>query len=204
VAPVNEITPLPDLQARAVESLRLYALGKGERTGHLRDVATAFVEARQHFFTKDGDPDWLGRTYTYRTWVGDTMTLANIPREDVSSLQASIRYHTGNVLRDGRLDEETLADLGLRSESPRERSLEKRSAHSATLSIFGGGGAAITDGDELLSALRMVEGALRRVDLVAVGALPAGKRTDIAGAAEAVYKPLKGIADAARKPKKVT
>lgn len=198
---MNEITPLADLQARAVESLRLYALGKGERTGHLRDVATAFVEAREHFFTKDGTPDWLGRTYVYRSWVSETMSLANIPADAISSLQASIRYHTGNVLRDGRLDEETLSALGLRSESPRERSLEKRSAHSATLAIFGGGGAAIKGHEDLLGALRLIEGALRRVDLSAVSRFSPAQRASIAAAAEAVYKLLKAIADAARNGK---
>ena len=149
------------IQSHAIESLRTYLHGSDEeRAGVLRDVASDFVDAREHFFTKEGEPDWRGRTYAYRRWVRETMSLANVPPETIHATQAAIRYHVGNVLRD-RLDHQTVEALGLLSESPRERSVEKRERHSAVLSVFGGGGP-LSEG-ETVFALMTMEATLARI-----------------------------------------
>jgi hypothetical protein len=191
---------LQSIQRVAIDCLRAYMRGGDEKTTHLREAATAFVDAREHFFTPEGQPDWLGRTGAYRRWVRETFTLASVPNEDRATVQAAIRYHTGNILRDGRVDADTLEDLGLRAESPRERSTEKRIAQTATLSIFSGG-QEITDGAQIVSALHLMEVALRRVSVDAVGGMDAATRTALADAAHRVYTRAKQLAEAGKKRK---
>ena len=199
----HSLDTLADLQKRAVDALSRYlALPSGEGTEDLRTVAGAFVSAREHFFTREGLPDWLGRTYVYRTWVREVMSAAHVPGETMSSLQAAIRYHTGNILRD-RLDAETLEDLGLQSASPRARSVEKRERYSETLSIFSGG-AELADTQEILSALRMMEGALRRVSIPAVRKLKAADRKAIREEALALFTRAEEVAVAAGYRRKST
>lgn len=153
--------PISDIQDDAVRALRRYLAHHD--TEDLRAVATRFVEAREHFYTKEGEPDWTGRTYAYRRWVREVMTSANTPPESLATVQAAIRYHVGNILRD-RLDAEALAVLGLRPESPRERSVEKRAAITEQLAIFSGG-AEITHADEVLGAITAIDAAVRRIKL---------------------------------------
>ena len=198
---MNKRTPtLGDLQHDAVRSLTGYLQAEeSDKTGLLRDVATAFVQAREHFYTKEGTPDWSGRSYAYRTWVRETVALASVPASKRTTLLAAIRYHSGNVARE-LLDPETLAAAGLRSESPRERSIEKRERYSETLSIFGGGGHRLTDADEIVGAARTIEAVLRRVDLDAVRELAAADRSEVADATTSVYTLSREIADAANTP----
>jgi hypothetical protein len=188
---------LKAIQARAVEALRTYSTtAEADRTDYLRQTAVAFIDAREHFFTAEGEPDWQGRTYAYRQWVRETMGLAAIPADQLPTIQSAVRYHAGNVIR-SRLTPEQLTDLGLRADSPRERSVGKRERHSATLSIFSGGGRELDDAAAILSASRMIEAALRRVSLPAVGALPARDRKDVAEAVKGVYTLCLSIVDAA-------
>ncbi|WP_168626979.1 hypothetical protein [Cryobacterium sp. BB307] len=167
-----------------------------EKTELLRTTAGAFVSAREHFFTKEGTPDWGGRTHAYRSWVRENMILAEVPAADASALQAAIRYHSGNILR-GRLDSETLMSLGMRSASPRERSAEKQQRNSEILSVFGGGGQALTGADEIVAASRTIEAVLRRIRLDAVVALTPEARNEVAALAEAINTRSKAIAAAA-------
>jgi len=165
---------LTEAQRTAVRALRHYLIeGKTE---DLRQVAENFVEAREHFFTKEGSPDWLGRTYAYRRWVRETTTLANVPGNELATVQAAIRYHAGNVLRE-RLDAEQIEALGLKPESPRERSVTKRERHAEILSVFGAGGPEITDADEILHVAEMIQHALDRISSEALAMMgPEGRR----------------------------
>lgn len=166
---------LPDIQKAAISSIsRSLSASDNVRTDLLREAARYFIDARQHFFTREGEPDWLGRTYAYRTWVREVMSAAHVPGDEVSSLQAAIRYHSGNVLRD-RLDAEQIDDLGLRKESPRERSVEKRERSSSTMNIFGGG-AELTSAEEILQLCTLTLRALARVNAESLAALPAKER----------------------------
>lgn len=199
----NSIAPLATLQANAIANLTTYQrdADADDRTALLRKTAAAFVSAREHFFTAEGEPDWLGRTYAYRRWIRETMSLANVPGEQLSTIQAAIRYHSGNILRE-RLDDDTRAALGLRESSPRERSTEKRERHSSTLSIFGGGGQELTDAEEITAAGEMMVTALRRMSLPAVAALPKKDRDKIRAVMVSVFDLADMVAGAASTPKK--
>lgn len=189
----TSVTPLPDLQETAIKALRTsLLLTENERTEHLRQAADSLVSAREHFFTKDGDPDWLGRTYAYRTWVREVYSLAGVPSADLATLQAAVRYHAGNIMRD-RLSEDELTDLGLRSDSPRERSGQVRDRHSEILSIFGGGGQQIVESEQIRAALRMIEIALQRVPREAVAALAKEDRHEVAERVKTVQTLLKEL-----------
>lgn len=173
----NKTATLPEIQKAATDAIyRSLAAPDTARTALLREAAHYFIEAREHFFTKEGEPDWLGRTHAYRLWVREVMTGAHVPGEDVTSLQAAIRYHSGNMLRE-KLDDETLADLGLKKSSPRERSVEKRERTSGTLNLFGGG-AEISDPEDIVRACSLIEAALKRVNAATVAGLPAKERRE--------------------------
>lgn len=168
---------LPDIQRAATEAIaRAIAASDATRTELLKEAARNFINARAHFFTREGEPDWLGRTYAYRTWVREVMSAAHVPGNEVSSLQAAIRYHSGNLLRE-RLDGDEIEDLGLRKESPRERSIEKRSRTSNMLGIFSGG-AEISDAEEIQAACAMIEAALARVNAATIKGMPTKARRE--------------------------
>lgn len=157
-------TTLAAIQRAASEALgNSLTASDARRTELLRETARHFIAAREHFFTREGEPDWLGRTGAYRAWVREVMSQAHIPADEITALQAAIRYHSGNVLRDV-LDAETIDDLGLRKESPRERSVEKRERTTEVLNLFGGG-AEFATVEEVMQACRMMEGTLARVNM---------------------------------------
>ncbi|QNJ56527.1 hypothetical protein SEA_NIOBE_27 [Arthrobacter phage Niobe] len=181
----NKTATLPEIQKAATDAIyRSLGAPDTERTALLREAARKFVEAREHFYTKDGDPDWLGRTHAYRLWVREVMSEAHVPGEDVTSLQAAIRYHSGNVLRE-RLDDDALESLGLKRTSPRERSVEKRERTSGTLNLFGGG-AEISDPEDIIRACTLIEAALKRVNAATVANLPAKERRETRAALRSV------------------
>lgn len=173
----DEAPSLLVIQRAAIQEIRDYLTkDDGLGTERLRKVAALFIDAREHFYTQDGSPDWLGRTYAYRRWVRETTTEAGVPSATLSTLQASIRYHSGSVLRE-RLNAETLEDLGLRPESPRERSVEKRQHAAETLQLFGhSGGAEITTPDEVAQVGRIIAATLHRIAPEAFRAMPAEQR----------------------------
>ncbi|QGZ17323.1 hypothetical protein SEA_KAYLISSA_25 [Arthrobacter phage Kaylissa] len=160
---------LADIQKAAINSIHSSLTAPDtERTDLLRDAARLFIDARGHFFTREGEPDWRGRTYAYRTWVREVMSAAHVPGDEITSLQAAIRYHSGNLLRD-RLGEEEIAELGLRKESPRERSVEKRERTSETLNLFGAGGE-IASPMEIVLLCTLAERSLARVNMAGLAA----------------------------------
>ncbi|URQ05013.1 hypothetical protein SEA_ITER_25 [Arthrobacter phage Iter] len=160
---------LADIQKAAISCISAsLTAADTERTDLLRDAARLFIDARAHFFNREGEPDWTGRTYAYRTWVREVMSEAHVPGDTVTSLQAAIRYHSGNLLRD-RLGDEEIADLGLRKESPKQRSVEKRERSSGTLNLFGAGGE-ISDPEEITQLCTLAERALGRVNMAGLSA----------------------------------
>ncbi|WNN93982.1 hypothetical protein SEA_NITRO_26 [Arthrobacter phage Nitro] len=173
----NKTATLPEIQKAAMDAIyRSLGASDNVRTDLLREAAQLFIDAREHFYTKEGEPDWLGRTHAYRLWVREVMTGAHVPPEDVTSLQAAIRYHSGNMLRE-RLDDDTLEDLGLKKLSPRERSIQKRERTSGTLNLFGGG-AEISDPEDIIRACTLIEAALKRVNASTIAKLPAKARRE--------------------------
>lgn len=187
----NTIQTLPALMESATAALARYHTGpESDRTERLRDTARAFIAAREHFFTREGTPDWLGRTYAYRRWVREVMDAAHVPQDDLPTIQSAIRYHTGNMLRE-YLDPETLDALGLKHSSPRERSIEKRERNSGTLNLFGGG-ATITEADDVVQAVALVETFLRRLDM---SAAPIAERERAAASLKTLCKHICDVAD---------
>lgn len=196
------MTSLNETQLAAIQALRNYKSGSEDsRTTNLRAVATAFVEAREHFYTPSGEPDWQGRTHAYRVWVRETMRLANIQQDELSTVQAAIRYHVGNIMRD-RMDPETLASIGLNSSSPKQRSVEKRAKNSEILTIFGNGGSEIVDAAEIVLAAQMVESAYARISLEAIAGMSSKEKKLVHDAMEKVadrVNALVAVAGARRK-----
>lgn len=128
--------PLPQLRAEAVRTLKKYAKSDpSQRTAILRDLAETLVEARAHFTRPDGSTDWKGRSYAYRTFVRDIYDRANIDRDESVSIQASTRYHIGEVLRE-TLSEDDLVEYGLQAPSPKVRARDRRATRTATLSAL--------------------------------------------------------------------
>jgi hypothetical protein len=187
------VSSLDSIQQGAVSALRRYL--SEPNTPDLKEVARSFVDAREHFFSKDGTPDWVGRTHVYRRWVRETMSLANVPGDEISSLQAAIRYHTGGYLRE-KLDSDTLVSLGLREASPRERSVEKRERYSEVLSLFGAG-PRIEGAEDVIRAAELMESTLRRVSLDAVAKMPKKDREAIREAMTTLCKHADAVAEAA-------
>lgn len=196
----NSVVTLAELQKRSVDALRVFVSSSSddsERTELLRTVADQFVRAREFFFNAEGEPDYLGRTGAYRRWVKETTTNAGVPREDLSNVQAAIRYHLGNILRE-RLDKETLEALGLRALSPKDRHTEKRGRQSSTLQLFGTGGGPISAEEDLLSVAHIMERTLQRVDLGSVAHLSPSARAEVHTRFSAAVKRAKAIVDAAK------
>ncbi|QZN86599.1 hypothetical protein [Cellulomonas sp. C5510] len=141
-----------------------------------RRAASALVEARGHFVTRNGTLDWSGRSHAYHAFVGDLFSEANIPRELTPTIQASLRYHTGNLVRES-VAEDDLAVAGFhRTATPRERSAERRRRRSETVALVESGGP--LSGDDVLRALTLAQSVLTRLDTHAIRALPARERRD--------------------------
>jgi hypothetical protein len=193
----NATKSLSDIQKQASDALRRSLTAPDtERTQLLRDTAALFVDARGHFFTAEGEPDWLGRTYAYRSWIRETTSMANVPGESKATIQAAIRYHSGNIIRE-RLDQGTLDSLGLVKSSPRERSIEKRERTSETVTLFSGG-AEFESPEEVLQVCHLVEAALARVNAAMVASLPAKTRREVKAALREVAERAEELSDSGR------
>jgi len=184
------------IQDDAVEALKRWLNGPEDRkTENLRATAQNFVAAREHFTNPAGDPDWLGRSFAYRSWVRDTMTRAGVPTERVSGTLTSIRYHAGNALRE-RLPAEELADLGLLTTSPLKRAQAQNDRKSELLQVLDGG-ARLDTSEAITSALRAVESILRRVDLPTIAGLAKDDADAVAVASRAVRVIAESVAETA-------
>lgn len=129
-----------------------------QKTVLLRSLAECLVSVRENFLRPDGSPDWKGRSHPYRAFVGDIYSDAGLTGEEAATVQAAVRYHVGIVLRE-RLDDETLAEYGLISRNPRERSSDRRAEKSALVSalkhreVAGGALLAVSTAFTLLTGL---------------------------------------------------
>lgn len=167
-------TGLSTYRQAAADALRAYPHAEeSDRTALLHEAAGYLVDARSLFYTADGTPDWRGRSYAYRRWVGDVYNEAGLPRDVLPTVQAAVRYHVGNVLRE-RLSADELAGLGLRSVGPRERSVEKRNRQALVLALFEGG--PFTDPGEIVAAVETLSHALDRIPTDSVAKLDTDRR----------------------------
>jgi hypothetical protein len=150
---------LDDLQQDAAEALRQY-MAEGN-TSDIREAAECMVAAREYILDGRGDPDWRGRTHAYRVWSAGVVTAAGVPHDQRSRVQAAIRYHASAALRK-RIPAEDVEALGMLTETALERSRGRRGRTSGLIQIVNGSGP-ITDPEDILTALELIEGMVRRV-----------------------------------------
>lgn len=162
-----------------------------ERTLHAKEVAEALIDARTHFFTRDGEPDYLGRSHEYRAWVSSALDAASVPKADRSSLQAAIRYHVSPMLRDRFGDE--VSALGLEPGSTVERARRRKERDARLIGLFSGGGE-VTELDDVLLIAAASRLAVRRVS-----GLPGADDSNRALAEDDFKRLEKAVADARKR-----
>lgn len=117
------------LLAEIAAALLAYQHGdESHRTESLRRAAQLLVSSRAHFQTREGRPDWGGRTGAYRLFAGTAFNLARLFGDDRTRVSAALRYHYGDALRE-LLGVEKAVELGFVEKSPKERARAARAAH---------------------------------------------------------------------------
>lgn len=168
--------------------MRTYANNPNDadRTAILKDVAAALVDSRAHFFNREGEPDWAGRTHAYRMWVRDATAAANLTPADRTAIQAAVRWHVGTTLRE-RLTPEQLEAIGLKVKSPRERNIEQRANRAEVLALIGPG-PEITTYADLMTVSELFEVTLKRIPAGIIDTFTPSERTHILAALEPIDK----------------
>lgn len=111
-----------------VDILRRYL--EDHRTDRLKELAELVVQLRGEHTLEDGRKDWSGRSPAYRQSMADLYTRAKVPTEKLDTVQAALRYHVGNLLREHAQGEE-LAAVGLSAVAPKKRLATARKALQA-------------------------------------------------------------------------
>jgi len=191
------VRPLGEVTKDIVEALHAIrdASTEQEAVNARKRAAEGFVEAREHFVTEDGGPDWAAKTGAYRNFNSHTYKLAGLDPKVAQTLRASARYHVGNVLRD-RLPAEELERLGLRQSRPRERMAEVRASQYETLKRVGGG-ASFETSAEVGEVLALFTTTLKRVRPATVAAFGRTERTEIVRQLRALAGRATQVADEA-------
>lgn len=117
-----------DLVNEGVEILTEYLAD--HRTDDLRRLAPIIVDLRGAFRLGDGRADWSGRSPEYRQAMADLYTRARVPEDQLDTVQAALRYHVGNLIRE-RASAEELEAVGMTPTSPKERLANQRGALAA-------------------------------------------------------------------------
>lgn len=91
-----------------------------------RAAAEAIIRLRS-LFDYEGRTDWAGRSGPYRDLIERLYREAGVPSDSESNMQANLRYHLGNLLRQTAPPEDLQA-LGMSTEGPlgRERVARKQ------------------------------------------------------------------------------
>lgn len=99
------------------------------RTVTLKQLAALLVDLRS-LYTRNGMPDWSGRSFEYRAQVSWIMNSAGLLDEDRAKIIGLLRYHVGNELRE-RVPEEELLAAGLKAASPKQRVLDSKGTYKS-------------------------------------------------------------------------
>lgn len=126
----NSRSGLETLTDDAARLLGDYIASGRTRSDYLRACAAVIVEIRAHFILEDGRTDWGGRSPAYRKIIHDIYQRAHVPTDRYDTVQAALRYHVGNLLRD-RVSADDLAAVGLSGVSPKQRLARTREVVSA-------------------------------------------------------------------------
>lgn len=119
---------LQQARAQLVNSLTRAA---DERSLDLMRQLAREIVALRRLFHYDGRPDWAGRSQDYRDTIYRAYRDAKIPSDSTESLQANLRYHVGNVVREVAPAED-LAALGMNPQGPRGRASQARRVAKGT------------------------------------------------------------------------
>ncbi|MFE0326318.1 hypothetical protein ACFW08_05815 [Streptomyces sp. NPDC058960] len=115
------------LIARGAAYAREYAAIENKPTILAMNLATVLLAIRKQH------DDWLGRTHEYRQLASEVYRQANIQdKAQLTRLQATVRYHVGNLLR-RQLTPRELKRLELLDTSPLERQQDQRATNRALL-----------------------------------------------------------------------
>lgn len=119
-----------DIAQEATRLLRSYVQSGRTRTDVLKEVAALIVDLRAAHTLDDGRIDWAGRSPAYRAAMHEIYREAGVPKDRYDTVQAALRYHVGNLIRE-RATDEALEDVGLTSITPRERLAKNRDVVAA-------------------------------------------------------------------------
>jgi hypothetical protein len=97
---------------------------EGRTPAVMRQLAEEVIALRR-LFAWDGLPDWGGRSPEYRDVIYRAYRSAGIPSDAIDGLQANLRYHVGNAIREVAPRSE-LEKLGMDPEGPRGRAVRAR------------------------------------------------------------------------------
>jgi hypothetical protein len=181
----SQVVTVEDLVDRGAHLVRDFSNVESSKTAILKDLARVVVELRSRFHTDDGRTDWAGRSGPYREAVARIYSEAGVPTDSLDGMQAALRYHVGNVLREVAPAEE-LEDLGLKAARPVDRVKETRDRLAA---LARAGAAAEGTGNKRADVFRMVTGAevlLTRVTDDVLADLPAERVEDLVTSLEHV------------------
>lgn len=140
------------------------------RTSLLRKLAPVIVELRSRYTLEDGRPDWGGRSPEYRAQMASLYNRAGVPKDQLDTVQAAMRYHIGNLLRE-RASSDELLSVGLTATAPRQRNSASREAVAA-LAAAAGGKTPRADVDRLAVYAQAI---LDFLDEAAINRLPADR-----------------------------
>lgn len=102
----------------------LQAAVESPSTTSNRAAAEAIIRLRRQF-KHEGAPDWAGRSPEYRDTIERLYRQAGVPSDSESNMQANLRYHIGNALREAAPREDLMA-LGMAVEGPLGRMTKQR------------------------------------------------------------------------------
>jgi hypothetical protein len=119
---------LEEVRSLALALLRAWPDHPERHTEILEGLAMMLVDARSQFTTDDG-VDWGGRSWDYRQWVSKLYDDAGLDDVYRRKIQASVRYHVGNLLRE-KVDPSELERVGLLASSPKDRLNRQRTMGS--------------------------------------------------------------------------
>ncbi|MGW6638477.1 hypothetical protein [Streptomyces cyaneofuscatus] len=114
------------LVARGAAYAKEYAAVQGKATTLLKNLAVTQVALRVKY------DDMRGQSGAYRSIVADMYAGLGLPEERVTQMQATVRYHIGNIIRRHMTPRE-LEAAGLRPDAPIERQRDDRAARAVIL-----------------------------------------------------------------------
>lgn len=119
-----------EITEQATRLLREYVESGRTRTDILKQVASLIVDLRALHTLDDGRVDWSGRSPGYRAAMNEIYRGAGVTADKADTVQAALRYHVGNLLRD-RASDEALEEVGLTSITPKARLARQREVVAA-------------------------------------------------------------------------